>query len=79
MNVAFAVILPMDRPVTRKGVAFLGKGRFVLTNAKWTMAFDVQVDHFIPIMNQLHHQLACLNGGKTYMQKHETFMTDSSS
>ena len=38
------------------------------------MAFDVPVDHFITHLNQLHLQLGYLNGGKTYMQRHETFM-----
>ena len=74
MNVAIAVILPMDRPVTQGGVAFLDQGKFVLTNAKWTIAFDVPMDHFITHLNQLHLQIAHLNGGKAYMQNHETFM-----
>ena len=38
------------------------------------MAFDVPVDHFITHLNQLLLQLGRLNGGKTYMQRHETFM-----
>ena len=35
-----------DQSITRGGIAFLNQGQFLLTNAKWTIAFDVPIGNF---------------------------------
>ena len=63
-----------EPPITRGGVVFLDQGQFLLTNAKWTMAFDVPIKQFVQQAERLEKEIARLMGTMKHMRPEDFYM-----
>ena len=73
-GVVSGVVIPTEKPVTRGGVAFLDQGKFVLTNAKWTMVFDLPIEDLITQLQSLRRQVTHLHNSRAWMKPQDVFM-----
>ena len=74
LGIVSGVVVPTEKPVTRGGVAFLDQGKFVLTNAKWTMVFDFPIEDLITQLRSLRRQVIHLQNSRAWMKPKEVFM-----